>query len=217
MNKINTISINSDHPDDAVLARAADVLRRSGVIVHATETVYGLAAVWNDPAALEKVSRLKGRPAGQPYSIMVPAIAAVADFTGWDHPALQALLAAVFPGAITLVLPRRRPLTPAYWNQFPEVGIRMPDHRISRQLVAQSGVALITTSANISGQPTPADAAGLDPAIAAGADLVLDSGPCPLQVPSTVVRVDVERRQYQILRPGAFPPERFAALFEALG
>lgn len=204
----NYFRIEADNPDPQLLRKTAEYLHRSGVILHATETVYGLAARWDDETALQKVSRIKRRPAAQPYSILITDIESVLSLAGWKSAALRRLLEALFPAPLTLLLPRKRPLTPNFWNQFPEIGFRMPDHTLSRELVRQAGVPLITTSANLSGEAPPVNIAEVNREILSGVDCALDSGVCPLKAPSTVVRIDLESRNYTIVRPGAFPEQR---------
>lgn len=208
--------VDSDNPAPHLLKKAAEYLNRGGVILHATETVYGLAARWDDETALQKVSQIKRRPPEQPYSIMIDEIEAALALSGWNSPELRRLLEALFPAPLTLLVPRKRLLKPVFWNQFPEIGFRMPDHLLSRQLVQQAGVPLITTSANFSGEPPPVSIAEVQQEILTAVDCALDSGVCVLKVPSTVVRIEVESANYTILRPGAFPEQRLQELIKSV-
>ncbi|RMI00516.1 MAG: Sua5/YciO/YrdC/YwlC family protein, partial [Calditrichaeota bacterium] len=139
------IRIDPRAPEKGLLVQAAEVLRKGGVVLHPTETVYGLAARWDSEAALEKVSRIKGRPPQQPYSIMVHQADTIPELLGWQSALLEGLVKAFFPGPVTLLLPRRKTLAPEYWNRFSYLGFRMPEHRLSRELIRLTGTPLITT------------------------------------------------------------------------
>jgi len=212
----NYFWIEPGNPDQHILRKAVECLNRPGVILHATETVYGLAARWDDEAALQKVSHIKRRPPEQPYSIMIDDIESALALSGWNSMELRRLLEALFPAPLTLLLPRKRLLEPDFWNQFPEIGFRMPAHTLSRELVRQVGAPLITTSANLSGEAPPASIAEVNREILTGVDCTLDSGVCELKTPSTVVRIDVESGNYTILRPGAFPELRLQKLIKSV-
>lgn len=208
--------IDGEHPDPHILRKAVERLNRPGVILHATETVYGLAARWDNEAALQKVSHIKRRPPEQPYSIMIDDSEAALALSGWNSRELRRLLEALFPAPLTLLLPRKRPLEPGFWNQFPEIGFRMPDHTLSRELVRQAGAPLITTSANLSGETPPASMEEVNREILSDVDCALDSGACPLKTPSTVVKVDLENRTYAIVRPGAFPEQNLEEIINSV-
>lgn len=213
---MNILKINPGRPEIELLQKAAGCLKNGGVIAHATETVYGLAACWDNWPAIQKVSQIKRRSPAQPYSIMVDSTEDIIELAGWDSPQLRRLLESVFPGPLTLLLPRRRRLELDYWNQFEEIGFRLPDHRLSRELVAFSGRPLITTSANLSGEAPPAGAREISREISAKVDFILDSGRCPFQIPSTVIQVNFSQREYKILRPGAFSIDRFQEIFKTV-
>jgi len=208
------LKINAQNPQPQKLQKAVGFLKNSGVVAHGTETVYGLATLWNDWEAIQKLSHIKRRSLKQPYSIMVDAVDDIIELSGCDSPPLQKLLESVFPGPITLLLPRKRHFELEYWNQFQDIGFRLPDHRLSRELVRKAGVPLITTSANISGEPSPAFAQEISEEITNSVDLVIDSGVCPFKVPSTIISVEVGKRDYKVIRAGAFSIEQFNQIFK---
>ena len=208
--------INPDQPQRELIRAAGVVLRASGIVVHGTETVYGLAARWDSWPAIQRVAAIKWRALDKPLSVMVDDPGQIYDLIGWRNATLETLLERVFPAPLTLVLPRRKPLHPDYWNQFPDLGIRCPDHALSRALAAECGSSIITTSANLAGDPPPVSAGELSPVIRDGVDLILDSGIAPHQVPSTVVRLDPERWTVQVLREGAWPVDRLEQVLAAL-
>jgi L-threonylcarbamoyladenylate synthase len=107
-----------------------------------------------------------------------------------------------WPGGLTLVLPAK-PGTP--WGKITRggrtVAVRVPDNELMRRVIRSAGGLLATTSANRSGEPAPATARGLETRLASFVQLVVDAGPCPVKVPSTIARV--KGKQVQVLRPGA--------------
>jgi L-threonylcarbamoyladenylate synthase len=197
---------------DAALAggisEAAAVLRRGGVIAYPTETFYGLGALASDGAAVARLVRAKGRPDGKPLPLLGADLAqleAVAEFS----PLALRLAAAFWPGPLTLVLPARPGLHPAITGGAGTVGVRVTSGVVASALAAAAGGALVSTSANPSGQPPPTTATSLDGALRSRLDLVLDGGATPGGRPSTVVAL--EEGRLTLLRPGAVAVEAVRA------
>jgi L-threonylcarbamoyladenylate synthase len=193
------------------IAEAAATLRRGGVIAYPTETFYGLGALAADGAAVARLVRAKERPDGQPLPLLGADLAqleAVARF----EPLARRLADSFWPGPLTLVLPARPGLAPAITGGGGTVGVRVTSGAVAAALADAAGGALVATSANRSGQPPPTTASGLDPALRARLDLVLDGGPTPGGAPSTVVAVEGGR--IAVLRAGAVAIE---ALRSVLG
>ncbi len=193
----------------ARLAAAAGSLRRGGVVAYPTETFYGLGALASDGAAVERLVRLKGRPDGKPLPLLAADLAQV-ELVAELPPLARRLAAAFWPGPLTLVVPARPELHAAITGGGATVGVRVTSSPVAAALARAAGGALVATSANLAGAPPAATAAELDPRLVARLDLVLDAGPAPGGLPSTVVAV--EGGVLRLLRPGVVP---FAAL-EAL-
>ena len=208
--------IAEDHPDATAIRMAGAVLKRGGVIIHATETVYGLAARWDDALALARVDVIKQRLPAQPYSLLVSNIEQIIALIGWDSPRLQRLLTQLYPAPVTVLLPRKMPLETKFWNDFPLLGFRMPAHHICRELLSAAGLPLITTSANRSGEAPPVSADVISGEVSKLADVFLDSGTCRLQTPSTIVQLDEQLDDYRIIRRGALPEATLSDLWRKL-
>jgi L-threonylcarbamoyladenylate synthase len=190
------------------VAEAAAVLRRGGVIAYPTETFYGLGALASDGAAVARLVQAKGRPDGKPLPLLGADLAqleAVAEFS----PLARRLATAFWPGPLTLVLPARSGLHPAITGGAGTVGVRVTSGGVAAALAVAAGGALVATSANLSGQPPPTTAAGLDRELRARLDLVLDGGSTPGGAPSTVVAIEDGR--LTLLRPGAVAVEAVRA------
>ncbi|SNR39583.1 threonylcarbamoyl-AMP synthase [Paracoccus sediminis] len=198
-------------PDDSGLARAASLLARGQVVAIPTETVYGLAGDARDGQAVARIYEAKGRPSFNPLIVHVAdgnAARAIADMT----PQAEALAAAFWPGALTLVLPLRANagIASLVTAGLSTIALRIPAHPVAQALLRRTG-PLAAPSANASGRisPTRADHVldpdgGLDGRIGA----VLDAGPCPVGLESTIVGWPDGRAA--LLRPGGLPAEAIA-------
>jgi len=167
---------------------AAEVLNRSGVAVIPTDTVYGLAARPDCPAAVERLYTIKGREAKKPIALLAADIAAIERFGYPVTGKARELAERHWPGALTLVIGKE--------------GFRIPDHARTRELLAACGGVLRVTSANLSGQRPATDAPQALADVGLSADYVIDDGVSPGGVPSTVVRVR-DDGGLEVLREGA--------------
>lgn len=189
-----------DHEQQGSLERAAELLRAGQLVAFPTDTVYGVGAPVFQPEAVAAIYIAKERPPDKAIPVLVADEADVLN-VALPLPESARRLAALWPGALTLVLPKR-PEIPPIVSSDATVAVRIPDLDLARALLRLTG-PLAATSANRSGQPSPVTAADvlaqLDGRIAA----VLDGGPCPGGVPSTVVNCCVEPPV--ILRQGGLP------------
>lgn len=182
------------------IAEAAAALRAGGVIAYPTETFYGLGALASLGPAVERLAGAKGRPDGKPLPLLAADLAQVAQVADLN-PLAQRLAAAFWPGPLTLVVPARPGLHPAITGGEATVGIRITSSPVAAGLARAARGPLVSTSANLAGAPPAAAASDLDPALRARLDLVLDAGPTPGGLPSTVVAVEGGR--LRLLRAGA--------------
>ena len=174
--------------DDVGLEAAAAVLRRGGVAVIPTDTVYGLAAHPGCPEAVERLYTIKGRELKKPIALLASDADAAEGFVGGFAPAARGLALAHWPGGFTL--------------ETKGEGLRVPDHAWTRRLLAACGGVLRVTSANLSGRRPATDAPAALADVGLSADIVVDDGVSPGGVPSTVAKVG-DGGQVEILRQGA--------------
>lgn len=185
------------------LAGAAAVLRGGGIVAYPTETFYGLGALWNREEALRRLARAKLRPEGKPLPLLAADRAQVLEVAAELGPLGERLAARFWPGPLTLVL-RAAPAVPEeVTGGTGAVGVRIPGSEVARALAAAAGGALVSTSANLSGAPPPVSPADIAPEILARIDGVLDGGPAPGGLPSTVV--DPREGGPRLVRAGAVP------------
>lgn len=203
------LTVDAAHPAPELIARAAALLRQGGLVAFPTETVYGLGANALDAAAVARIFTAKGRPAADPLIVHIAELAQL-EVLAAQPPALADTLAAAFwPGPLTLVL-RRRPIVPANVSAGrATVAIRMPAHPVARALCAAAGVPIAAPSANLFSRPSPTLAAHVLHDLAGRIDLLLDGGPTPIGLESTVL--DLTGEQPRVLRPGGVPIEALRA------
>lgn len=200
--------------DAAGIARAADVLRRGGLVAVPTETVYGLAARADSADAVAAIYRAKGRPDFNPLIVHVPGMAEAETLALLDDRA-RSLTDSFWPGALTLVLPKRpdASLAAAVTAGLPTVALRCPAHTAMRQLLNEAGLPLAAPSANRSGAVSPTTALHVAASLGNKVDLILDGGACTAGIESTIVALRSDGG-WQILRPG---PVTEAQITGALG
>jgi L-threonylcarbamoyladenylate synthase len=199
---------------EARIAAAAEVLRRGGLVAYPTETFYGLGALARDAAAVARLVLAKGRPDGKPLPLVAGDRAQVDEVAVLSGPALR-LAETFWPGPLTLVLPARPGLPEPVAAGTGTVGVRIPGSEVARALALAAGGALIATSANPAGGPPPCRAEDLSPELRARLDGVLDGGPTPGGLPSTVVAL--EAGAPRLVRPGAVPFPRILAALHGAG
>jgi len=181
------IHIDPENPSAEVVNLAANVLRDGGIVVFPTETVYGIGASATSCFGPQEIIDIKMRPKNKPLPWLVEDEAAL-DKYGVDVPDYAHRLAAGFwPGALTIVVKAADIVAPEFRDDRGTVALRCPDHELVQGLIRASGAAIVTTSANTSGQPAAGAFDELEDRIIAAADLTLDGGETPHRMASTVV------------------------------
>jgi L-threonylcarbamoyladenylate synthase len=197
--------IDPESPDPPIIARAGAVLRSGGVVAFPTETVYGLGADALSAESVRKIFAAKGRPANNPVIVHVlDAAEARRLSTVW--PAAAALLADEFwPGPLTLVLPKAEIVPQVTTAGGPTVALRVPAHPVARALIRATGRPLAAPSANLSTRVSATRAEHVLKGLAGRIEMVLDGGPTPGGLESTVV--DVSGPTPRLLRHGMIDVE----------
>ena len=198
--------------DAARIEAAAAILRRGGLLAIPTETVYGLGANGLDEAAVAKIFAAKGRPQDNPLILHIPD-ASWLERCCDDVPETAYRLAEAFwPGPLTMILKKKPNVPMRTTGGLDTVGMRCPDHAVTRAIIEAAGVPVAAPSANLSGRPSCTTAAHVREDMDGKIDGVVDGGPCAVGVESTIV--DLTVAPPRLLRPGGLPLE---ALEEALG
>jgi L-threonylcarbamoyladenylate synthase len=184
----------------AALDRAATVLRAGGLVAIPTETVYGLAADALDAEAVAGIFRAKGRPATNPLIVHVADAAMARGLAASWPAAAEAIASRLWPGPVTVVVPRGPLIPDVVTAGGPTVALRCPDHRLTRLLIEMAARPLAAPSANRSEMVSPTTAHHVLESLGERVDLILDGGPCARGIESTVV--DCTTSPPRILRPG---------------
>lgn len=198
--------------DPAAVSEAARAVRQGRLVAFPTETVYGLGADATDDRAVARVFAAKGRPQFNPLIVHLPETVAAAALVRFDDRA-AALAAAFWPGALTLVLPRRPdcPVSRLASAGLDSLAVRVPDHPLALALLRAAGRPLAAPSANPSGGVSPTTADHVAAAFTADqVAVVLDGGRCRVGIESTVVGLTGEGPA--LLRPGGVSAEAIEAV-----
>lgn len=211
-------------PDAGIAGRVAECWAGGGLVGLPTETVYGLSADADNCAAVARIYRVKGRPAGHPLIVHVAGPAAIAQWSTAADPRVLALAATFWPGPLTVVLARSSRAGDHITGGQPTVALRCPGHPVAlaaieafAALSGDPGAGVAAPSANRFGRVSPTSAADvvaeladrLDPG-----DLVVDGGRCSVGVESTIVDLTGDRPR--LLRPGALGLAEIVAAWEGL-
>jgi L-threonylcarbamoyladenylate synthase len=201
---------------DTDIALAAEALKAGALVAFPTETVYGLGADGFNPAALARVFEVKNRPRFDPLIIHIARIAElglVADLDalgGEARKKTRILCGSLWPGPLTLILPKQQEVPELATAGLATVAVRLPDHPAARKLIALSTGAVAAPSANPFGRLSPTRAEHVRDQLGDRVDLILDGGRTRVGLESTVL--DMTGPFPRILRPGGVPRERIEAL-----
>jgi L-threonylcarbamoyladenylate synthase len=180
--------------------RAAEILRRGGLVAFPTETVYGLGADATNPEAIQRLYEVKGRPADHP---VIVHFASAEEAFAWAREvpdAARALAARFWPGPLTLILKRSALAQDFVTGGQDTVGLRVPSHPVAQSLLRTFGKGIAAPSANRFGLVSPTTAAHVREDLGGEVDLVLEGGPSEVGIESTIV--DLSGGAAVLLRPG---------------
>ncbi len=200
---------------DELIAEAVRRLRAGAVVAFPTETVYGLGADAESESGVAAIYRIKRRPRGHPLIVHVPDRAG-ADYWAEIGPRAAALIAAFWPGPLTLVLARRSGVSSLACGTEITVGLRCPSHPVARKLlaafVAAGGHGIAAPSANLFGRVSPTSVEHVVDDLGADTPLLLEGGDSEHGVESTIV--DLSRGFPALLRPGSISAAQIEAVLE---
>ena len=185
------VALDSTDPGSrSAIARAAELLRAGRLVAFPTETVYGLGANALDPAAVRGVFGAKGSTVRRTRSLYTLADPSQVANVAAEWPATAARLAERFwPGPLTIVVPKRPAVPDEVTAGGPTVAVRCPNHPVAQALLRAAGVPLAAPSANRSTELSPTRAEHVLKSLGGRIDMILDGGPCPGGIESTVVDV----------------------------
>jgi L-threonylcarbamoyladenylate synthase len=200
--------------DAESIRRAGRIIKAGGLVAFPTETVYGLGCDAMNADAAVKVFEAKRRPQFDPL------IVHIADLTQLEMviaslPAMgQRLIDAFWPGPLTLVLPKQPAIPDLITAGLSTVAVRMPNHPVAQTLIREAGTPIAAPSANLFGYVSPTTAQHVADGLGNRVDLILDNGPCPIGVESTIV--SLAGPQPELLRPGSITIEQLSSIIGSI-
>ena len=207
---MKTLYLSADDVQTPI--RAAEIIKKGGLVAIPTETVYGLGANGLDEQAVAKIFEAKGRPQDNPLILHVDSPERIVDYAHHIPQAAFDLAERFWPGPLTIILPAKEFIPKRTTGGLSTVGLRCPDCAVTREIIRLAGVPVAAPSANISGKPSTTTAQHVLHDHDGKIELIVDGGPCRVGVESTIV--DLTERRPRLLRPGGIGPEQ---LIEVLG
>lgn len=193
-----------------LIRQAAEIIRRGGIVAFPTETVYGLGADAFNPLAVARIFEVKRRPYFDPLIVHVANPADVKKLVKEIPSNAKKLTESFWPGPLTVVLLKDENIPDIVTAGLPTVAIRMPNHPMALSLIKESKCPIAAPSANPFGYLSPTTAEHVQEQLGNQVDLILDGGPCPVGVESTIVSFLEERPR--LLRPGGVSLEEIESV-----
>jgi len=189
--RLNALPATDEQSRATSLTRAADLLRAGELVAFPTDTVYGVAAILSRPNAIARLYVAKARPPERAIPILLADPSDLEQVAAEISPVVRRLIERFWPGALTLIVPKRLAV-PDQASPGPSVAARVPNMALTRQIIAAVGAPLAATSANLSGKPSPRTADEVLAQLGGRIAAVLDGGPCPGGVHSTILDCTVD-------------------------
>jgi len=202
---MQTEVISAEHKE--ALQIALVILHKGGLVAFPTDTVYGLGALAFNGAAVESIYLAKDRPIEKAIPVLIGDVTDLEKVSDDIPDDARALASRFWPGPLTVIVPKR-PTLPGAVSATSTVGVRVPDHSVARELLRAAG-PMAVTSANISGQPSPATAQEVFEQLDGRIELIIDGGRTPGGIPSTLV--DCTGSEIKVLREGPISLEQILA------
>lgn len=187
------------------LKEPAQIIKKGGIVIFPTETVYGIGTNGLDENAIKKLYEVKQRPLNKPISLLVNNIEMVEKIAKNITEVEYKLMERFFPGPLTIILEKRDIVPDILTSNTNTIGIRMPSGEIAKKLIEFAGVPIATSSSNISGRPSGTNITDIKKDFEGKVDCFIDNGESELGIPSTVIRI-IDNIPH-ILRQGAISEE----------
>ena len=187
------------------LKEPAQIIKKGGIVIFPTETVYGIGTNGLDENAIQKLYEVKQRPLNKPISLLVNNIEMVEKIAKNITEVEYKLMERFFPGPLTIILEKRDIVPDILTSNTNTIGIRMPSGEIAKKLIEFAGVPIATSSSNISGRPSGTNITDIKKDFEGKVDCFIDNGESELGIPSTVIRI-IDNIPH-ILRQGAISEE----------
>ena len=195
------VKVDTENPEKSVLTEAAEILKNGGLVAFPTETVYGLGANGLDEKACKRIYEAKGRPSDNPLILTIGDLDGLYKIVGKVTENAKKIIDALWPGPITLVLPKADCVPETVTGGLDTVAVRYPSNKIARELIKIAGIPVAAPSANSSGKPSPTRASHVEFDLNGKIEMIIDGGAADWGLESTIL--DVSEDKPVLLRPGA--------------
>jgi len=200
-----TITIDPRNPDDTLLREAAAIVKKGGVIIYPTETVYGIGALYSDEVALRRVFAIKQRDFSKPVLLLMHDLDDLTILTKDRSEKALILARQYWPGPLTLLFHAADNLSPLITGINKKIGCRLSSHPVAQGILRHVGEPITSTSANLSGSRNTLNINSLPDFIHNSVDIVIDCGAMSGGLPSTILDTTVE--PFALVREGAIPAD----------
>ena len=196
--------------DAEAIRQGAEIIRQGGIVAFPTETVYGLGADAYNPLAVARIFEVKRRPYFDPLIVHIAYPAHLKKLVKKIPSSAKKLTEKLWPGPLTVVLLKEENIPDIVTAGLPSIAVRMPDHPMALSLIKESKCPIAAPSANPFGYLSPTTAEHVQEQLGDQVDLILDGGPCPVGVESTIV--SFSENKPRLLRPGGVSLEEIEAM-----
>jgi len=210
--KAITLKVDPTQPNPLEIERAVDLLKAGRLVAFPTDTVYGIGADVFNEEAVSRIFAAKKRDFNKPLQILIAKKSDLRKIAKDQSQILDRLASEFWPGALTLVMLARGDFPRRVSCGRDTVGVRMPANTVALRMIETFGAPIAATSANISGFPDPVSAGEVMEYLGGAVDLILDGGPTPGSVPSTVL--DISAHPPVILRQGKLTAEDLGKILD---
>lgn len=202
------LKIDPLKPQENLLKLAAEVIKKGGLVVFPTETVYGLGADTFNPKAVSKIFKVKNRPMDNPLIVHISDLCQLSKIIKKEekHELLDFVTKRLWPGPVTIVIKKNEKVPYEVTAGLETVAVRFPAHPVANALITLSETPIAAPSANLSGKPSPTDAKHIIDDLKGLVDIIIDSGRSVFGIESTII--DLSVNPPRLLRPGPIPMER---------
>jgi tRNA threonylcarbamoyl adenosine modification protein (Sua5/YciO/YrdC/YwlC family) len=197
------IEIDPSRPRPRAVSQVADILKKGGIIVYPTDTVYGLGCMITNKQGIDKINKIK--TSKKPKSIMFSDIKEISQYAKVSNEAFR-LMRLLLPGPYTFILPATRLVPRLLQRDRKAVGVRIPEHWFCKSIVEMAGEPIITTSIPLSDEQIHVDPLEIEEQFGHMVDIIVDSGILP-DVPSTILSLETDT--LEIIRRGLGPIDMF--------
>lgn len=207
------VKINSQSPEASLVRYAADQIRAGEVLGMPTDTFYGLAADPFNLRAVDRVYEIKSRSRHKPLSLLIESVEQAEELARPLPEEFHALARKFWPGPLTIIVRAASRLPLKVTANTGNVALRIPSSKISLAVVQAAGIAITATSANLSGESECTTAEAVRDQLQDRISIIVDGGPSPREVSSTIIDLTDEEARWRIMREGAIPAHEISEFF----